>query len=168
MNVKLLFVLKVWKYQKYGFVNAPMLWTIFANCVENHVKNFTTMLTLCDRFHQFWNIITVNKINSDIINEDYCSLWCYMSSLIEILCVLEGKIGFVCSNSYMICMVWKFCFTTLLWTFFYFLSNWVNLLGIFSGIRELRAFEKNLCSWNRYFMPWRWIIQLLWECWKIY
>ena len=35
------------------------------------------------------------KIKSDIINEDYMSLWCYMSSLIEILCVLEGKIAFV-------------------------------------------------------------------------
>ena len=36
------------------------------------------------------------KIKSDIINEDYRSLWCHMSSLIEILCVLEEKIWFVC------------------------------------------------------------------------
>ena len=35
-------------------------------------------------------------MKSDIINEDYRSLWCYMSSLIEILRVLAGKIGFVC------------------------------------------------------------------------
>ena len=34
------------------------------------------------------------KIKSDIISEDYRSLWCYVSSLIEILCVLEEKIGF--------------------------------------------------------------------------
>ena len=70
------------------------------NCVENHVKYFkvcwkpcwkfqgmlktmskfqsvlkiTVMWPLCDPFHQFWNIIAVIKIKSDIINEDYRSL----------------------------------------------------------------------------------------------
>ena len=54
------------------------------------------MWLLRDTFHQFWNIIAVIKIKSDIINEDYRSLWCYMWSVIEILCDLEEKIGPVC------------------------------------------------------------------------
>ena len=92
------------------------------NCVENHVKYFkvcwksywkfqgtlktmskfwsvskiTVTWPLCDAFHQFWNIIAVIKIKSDIINEDCRSLWCYMWSVIEILCDLEEKIGPVC------------------------------------------------------------------------
>ena len=82
------------------------------NCVENHVKYFkvcwklcwkfqsvskiTMMWPLCDPFYQFWNIIAVIKIKSDIINEDYRSLWCYMWSVIKVLCDLEEKIGFVC------------------------------------------------------------------------
>ena len=93
--------------------NSPMVWTMLkivletmsniSKCVENHVENFkvywktmsqiTMMRMLCDPFHQFWNIIAIIKIKSDIINEDYRSLWCYMSSLIEILCGHEEKIG---------------------------------------------------------------------------
>ena len=99
--------------------NSPMIWTMLktvlktmsniSKCVENHVENFKTgwkpcqkfwsvlkitmMWPLHDPFHQFWNIIAVIKIKSDIINEDYRSLWCYMWSVIEILCGLEEKIG---------------------------------------------------------------------------
>ena len=81
-------------------------------CIENHVKYFkvywkpcwhfqsvskiTVTWPLCDPFHQFWNIIAVIKIKSDIINKDYRSLWCYMWSVIEILCGIEEKIGLVC------------------------------------------------------------------------
>ena len=61
---------------------------------------------LCDPFHQLWNIITAIKIKSDIINENYRSLWCYMSSFIENL------------------------FFNLVVNFLYFLSNWINLLGV--------------------------------------
>ena len=122
----------------------------------------TVMWPLCYLFHQFWNLITVIKIKSDIINEDYRSLWCYMSSFIEILCVLTGKIGFVCWQILPDLHAKKNLFFNLAVNFLYFLSNWVNLLGIFSGIRKLRAFEKNPCFWNRYLMPWRWIIKLLW------
>ena len=102
--------------------NSTMLWTMLktvlktmsniSKCIENYVENFkacwkpcqkfqsvskiTVMWPLCDSFHQFWNIIEVIKIKYDIINEDYRSLWCYMWSLIEILCGLEEKIGPVC------------------------------------------------------------------------
>ena len=99
------------KISKVEFWNLPMLWTILKTVlktlskisrhVENHVeisKHVENHVTwpLLDPFHQFWNIITVIKIKSDIINEDYRSLLCYMSSLIEMLCILAGKIGFVC------------------------------------------------------------------------
>ena len=106
-------------------------------------------------FHQFWNILTVIKIKSDIINEDYRSLWYYMSSLIEMLCVLAGKIGFVCWQLLHDLHVTENLFFNLAVNFLYFLSNWVNLLGIFSGIRKLRAFERNPRFWNRYLMSWR-------------
>ena len=102
--------------------NSPMVWTMLktvlktmsniSKCVENHVENFkacwkpcrkfrsvskiTVLSPLRDPFHQFWNIIAVIKIKSDIINEDYRSLWCYMWSVIETLCDLEEKIGPVC------------------------------------------------------------------------
>ena len=33
-----------------------------------------------------------------------------------------------------------------------------KFLGIFSGIRKLRAFERNQCFWNSCFMPWRPIV----------
>ena len=128
------------------------------NCVENHMENFKVCWKPCrkfqsmskisvtwplrDPFHQFWNIVTVIKIKSDIINEDYRSLWCYMSSLIEILCVLARKIGFVCWQLLQDLHAMENLFFNLAVNFLYFLSNWVNLLSIFSGIRKLRAFEE--------------------------
>ena len=42
------------------------------------VSKITVTWPLCDPFHQFWNIIAGIKIKSDIINEDYRSLWYYM------------------------------------------------------------------------------------------
>ena len=88
--------------------NSPIVWTMLktgvktmsniSKCVENYVENFkvylkpyqkfqsvskiTVMWPLRDPFHQFWNIIAVIKIKSDIINEDYRSLWCNMWSMI--------------------------------------------------------------------------------------
>ena len=134
------------------------------NCVENHVENFKACWKPCQNFkacqkspchdrymtlfHQFWNILTVIKIKSDIINEDYRSLWYYMSSLIEMLCVLAGKIGFVCWQLLHDLHATENLFFNLAVNFLYFLSNWVNLLGIFSGIRKLRAFERNPCFWQ--------------------
>ena len=123
---------------------------------------------LCDPFHQFWNIIAVIKIKSDIINEDYRSLWCYMWSVIEILCGLEEKIGPDCMQLLHNMHATENFKFTLAVNFLYFLSNWLNLLGIFTSCEKLRAFKRNPCFWNRYLMPWRWIIQLLWECWKVF
>ena len=169
------------KISKVEFWNPPMLWTTLKTVlktmskISRHIETMskfqsiskiTMTWPLHDSFHQFWNILTVIKIKCDIINEDYGSLWCYMLSLIEMLCVLAGKIWFVCWQLLHDLQCTENLFFNIAVNFFYFLSTWVNLLGIFSGIRKLRAFERNPCFWNRYLMPWRWIIQLLWECWK--
>ena len=111
------------KISKVEFWNSPMLWTIVNHCVKNYIENFKACWKPCQKFqsmlkHSFQNalqistraeiqfstcitdfnmhvsnIIAVIKIKSDIINEDYRSLWCYMWSVIENLCGLEEKIG---------------------------------------------------------------------------
>ena len=151
------------KISKVEFWNTPMLWTTLKTVLKTMSKfqsmsKITVMWPLRDPFHQFWNLLTVIKIKSDIINEDYRSLWCYMWSVIEILCYFEEKIGPVCWQLLHDLHATENLFFNLAVNFLYFLSNWVNLLGIFSGIRKLRAFERNPCFWNRYLMPWRWII----------
>ena len=78
-----------------------------------------------------------------------------MSSSIEMLCVLAGKIGFVCGQLLHDLHATHNFFFNLAVNFLYFLSNCVNLLGSFSGIRKLRAFERNPYFWNGYLMPWR-------------
>ena len=108
------------------------------------MSKITMTWPLCDPFHQFWNILTVIKIKSDVINEDYRSLWCYMSSLIEMLCVLAGKRGFVCWQLLHDLHAMENLFFNLAVYFLYFLSNWVNLLGIFSGIRKLSIWMKSM------------------------
>ena len=90
-----------------------------------------------------------------------CEVW------LKCCVVLKRKLGLFVSNSCIMCMLQKIFEFNLAVNFLYFLSNWVNPLGIFSGIRKLRAFERNACFWNSYLMPWRWIILLLLECWKI-
>ena len=42
--------------------------------------------------------------------------------------------------------------------FLYFLWKWVNLLGIFTTYKKLRAFERNPSLWSSYLMPWRPIV----------
>ena len=153
--------------------NSPMVWTMLktvlktmsniSKCVANHVENFkacwkpcqkfwsvskiTVMWLLCDPFHQFWNIIAVIKIKSDI-------MW----SVIEILCDPEEKIVPICMQLLHNVHAMEILKFNLAVNFLYFLSNWVNLLGIFTSCEKLRAFKRNPCFWNRYLMPWRWII----------
>ena len=72
-----------------------------------------------------------------------------------VLCFLAGKIEFVCWQLLYDMHAMENLLFNLAMNFLYFLSNLVNLLGIFSGIRKLRAFERNPCFWNRYLMPCR-------------
>ena len=80
-----------------------------------------------------------------------CEVWLKSSV------VLKRKLGLIVCNSCIMCMLWKFFKFNLVVNFLYFLSNWVNLLGIFTSCEKLRAFKRNPCFWNRYLMPWRWI-----------
>ena len=159
------------KISKVEFWNSPMLWTILKTVlktmskISKHVENQVKISKHAKNHHDVtvtWPFSSIlkhnNSIKSDIINEDYRSLWCYMSSLIEILCVLAGKIGFFCWQLLHDLHAMENLFFNLDVNFLYFLSNWVNLLSIFSGIRKLRSFERNPCFWNRYLIPWRWII----------
>ena len=50
------------------------------------------------------------------------------------------------------CMLWKTFEFKIAVNFLYFLSHGVNLFGIFSGIRNLKAFKRNPCFWNSYLM----------------
>ena len=164
--------------------NLPMVWTMLktvlktmsniSKCIENHVENLkacwkpywkfqsvlkiTVTWPLHDPFHQFWNIIAVTKIKSDIINEDYRPLWYYIEVWLKSCVVLKRKLGLFVCNSCIMCMLRKIFKFNFALNFLYFLSNWVNLLGIFTSCEKLRAFKRNPCFWNRYLMPWRWII----------
>ena len=123
-----------------------------SRCVENHFKNFKACWKPCyklqsvskitmtwplhDHFHQFWNIITVIKIKSDIINEDYRSLCATCQVWLKSCVLLKRKLGLFVGNSCMICMLQKICFSTL-WTFlFSFKLN--KFVRFFTGIRKLR------------------------------
>ena len=83
--------------------------------ISKSVKNHHDV-TVTWPFPSIWNVIAVIKIKSDVINEDFRSLWCYMWSVIEILCGLEEKIGPVC-------MQLQFLNPTLLLTSFIFFQT---------------------------------------------
>ena len=94
------------------------------------------------------------------MDKDNGMLWSCMCSLIEILWVLEEKISLNCWQlQYDVPVTEIFEFNPLV-NFLYFLSNWVNLLGIFTTCEKLRAFEKNPSLWSSYLMPWRPIVYL--------
>ena len=79
------------------------------------------------------------------MDKDNGMLWSCMCSLIEILWVLEEKIGL--GNSSMMCLLQKFLNLTHLWTFFIFYQTewtcWVFLLPLRSQehLKEIQAFE---------------------------
>ena len=71
---------------------------------------------------------------------------------------LKRKLALFVGNSHMICMLRNFLEFNTPVIFPNFLSNWVNLLGIFSSCEKLRAFERNLSFWNSCLMSWRPIV----------
>ena len=73
-----------------------------------------------------------------------------MCSVVKILCVLEELATPAWSACYRH-FTFQPCSENLL-----FLSNSVKLLGIFNGIKKLRASERNSYFWNSYLMPWTW------------
>ena len=85
-----------------------------------------------------------------IIIEDNSFIKSYTCSLVEILFVLQRKIGLVCCQLlHDLHAMDILCFNLAL-KIFYFLSYSVYLLDIFSS-KKLRAFEINSCFWNKLF-----------------
>ena len=66
-----------------------------------------------------------------------------MCSLVEIMCVFEGKIELVCWQLLHDLYATDILSLNLALKLFHFLSNSINLSGIFKGIKKLRAFERN-------------------------
>ena len=72
--------------------------------------------------------------------------------------LLKRKLALFVGNACIMCRLWKFLEFSTPVIFPNFLSNWVNLLGIFASCEKLRAFERNQSFWNNFLMPWRPII----------
>ena len=92
------------------------------------------------------------------MDKDNGMLWSCMCSLIEILWVLEEKISLNCwqlQHDVPVTEIFEFNPPV---NFLYFLSNWVNLFGIFTTCEKLRAFERNQNLENSCLMSWRQIV----------
>ena len=99
------------------------------------------------------------------MDKDNGMLWSCMCSLIEILWVFEEKISLNCwqlQHDVPVTEIFEFNPPV---NFLYLLSNWVNLLGIFTTCEKPRAFERNPSLWSSYLIPWRPIVYLEWLCW---
>ena len=92
------------------------------------------------------------------MDKDNGMLWSCMCSLIEILWVLKEKISLNCWQVQHDVPVMEIFEFNLPVNFLYFLSNWVNLLGIFTTCEKLRAFERNQNLENSCLMSWRPIV----------
>ena len=147
------------------------------NCVEDHVKYFK----VCSK--PYWKFQGLGRTSEkgmtwpwrDLLKtyfteliqlkhklilwiKDNGMLWSCMCSLIEILWVLEEKISLNCwqlQHDVPVTEIFEFNPPV---NFLYFLSNWVNLLGIFTTCEKLRAFERNQNLENSCLMSWRRIV----------
>ena len=59
-------------------------------------QNIGHYVTVCSSLHQFLHSTKGIKTKSDIIIEESGSISCSMDSIVEILCVIKGKVGLVC------------------------------------------------------------------------
>ena len=114
----------------------------------------------------FYAVISIKKFN-ETVTQWYVtaiSTWSENFLSFEVEYTLQNanymlwKFALFVGNSRMICMLWKYLKFNTPVIFPNFLSNWVNLLGIFTSCEKLRAFERNPSFWNNYLMPWRPII----------
>ena len=83
------------------------------------------------------------------MDKDNGMLWSCMCSLIEILWVLEEKISLNCwqlQHDVPVTEIFEFNPPV---NFLYFLSNWVNLLGIFTICEKLRSIWKKSKPWKQ-------------------
>ena len=131
------------------------------NCVESRVKYFKVCWEPCWKFQglghtaekgmtwpwrnllktYFTELIQLKyKLILSINTMGCCGLACVV--WLKSCEFSKRKSVLIVGNSSMMCLLRKFLNLTYLWTNFYFLSNWVNLLGIFTTCEKLRAFKE--------------------------
>ena len=134
------------------------------NCVENHVKYFKVCWKPCWKFQGLgrttekgmtwpWRDLLKTYFTELIQLKYKLILWIKTMGCCGLACVVwlkscefsKRKSVLIVGNSSMMCL---------------FLSNWANLLGIFTTCEKLRAFERNSSLWSSYLMPWRPIVYL--------
>ena len=137
-----------------------------SKCVEKHIENFKAWVVLQKKAWRdllktyFTELIQLKYKLILWIKTMNGMLWSCMCSLIEILWVLEEKISLNCwqlQHDVPVTEIFEFNPPV---NFLYFLSNWVNLLGIFTTREKPRAFERNPSLWSSYLIPWRPIVYL--------
>ena len=84
-------------------------------------------------------------MKTDIISEDNGSFWYYMCGLVEILCVLEEKIGLVCWQLLNDLHAMDILSFKLSVNFMYFLSKSMKLCTFYDRIRSKRVFQRDPC-----------------------
>ena len=149
------------------------------NCVENHVKYFKVCWKPCWKFQGLghtaekgmtWPLRDLLKTYfTELIQLKYkLILWIKTMGCCGLACVvwlkscefLKRKLVLIVGNSSMNVPVTEIFEFNLPVNFLDFLSNWVNLLGIFTTCEKLRAFERNPSLWSSYLIPWRPIVYL--------
>ena len=138
------------------------------NCVENHVKYFKVCWKPCWKFQGLgrtaekgmtWPWCDLLKTYfTELIQLKYkLILWIKTMGCCGLACVVwlkscefsKRKSVLIVGKSSMMCLLQKTFEFNLPVNFPYFLSNWVNLLGIFTTCEKLRAFEKKSKPWKQ-------------------
>ena len=95
---------------------------------------------------------TVNKLILWIKTMGCCGLTCVV--WLKPCDFSKRKSVLIFGKSSMMCLLQKFFEFNLHVNFLYFLWKWVNLFGIFTTCKKLRAFGRNPSLWSSYLMPW--------------
>ena len=145
------------------------------NCVEDHVKYFKVCWKPYWKFQglgrtaekgMMWPLCDLLKTYfTELIQLKYkLILWIKTMGCCGLACVVwlkscelsKRKSVLIVGNSSIMCLlIFEFNLPV---NFLYFLSNWVNLLGIFTTCEKLRAFERNQNLENSCLMSWRPIV----------
>ena len=108
--------------------------------ISRHIENCVENFKVCWKPCQNHNDVTMTwpfqyilyktkrvKIKTEIIIESNMFIWCYICSLVEMLCVLEEKTGLVCRQLLHHLYGMDIFLFNLAVNFLHFLSNSVNL-----------------------------------------
>ena len=147
------------------------------NCVEDHVKYFKVCWKPYWKFQGLgrtaekgmtwpWRDLLKTYFTELIQLKYKLILWIKTMGCCGLACVVwlkscefsKRKSVLIVGNSSMMCLLWEIFEFNPPVNFLYFLSNWVNLLGIFTTREKPRAFERNPSLWSSHLIPWRPIV----------